>query len=562
MFSEREIGMNFDYRSSRASRHWLAKPLLVAAKRPASKRAGKKRRGKRAARSRKTIVRVSRALPSEFRCDACDFVYNTTSFGGVIPEDQPEDWACPECGASADHFQVLVPSDRLDDAEDDDVEGDDVTLEVASGRRMASIKARTIEVSSLRKRRDRGDLDLQPKFQRYDVWTDKIRSALIESILLDLPIPTIYLAENADGKFVVVDGQQRLTAIFRFIENAYPLKGLTALRGLNGMFFRDLPEVYKARIEDRSLDVTEIFKETHHAVRFQLFERLNRGSVKLNDQELRNCIYRGPYNDFVTRLASDPILRKALRLKSGSRHARMVDCELALRFLAFFEQTYEKHPDKRTGEFLNRQMDLAQKGAFTPAQIEKQERAFESALQSAQTVYGDEHLFKRYRAGDASDPNGGWEPRLNRALMDVVLNVFARIPKRDLVKHADEIRMSTVELMSTEKFSDLLKHTISSADRIRQRFQMFENMVREIIGDNAGKARRSYSSATRDALFRSSNRCGICNNKIMTVDDAHVDHKTAFALGGKTELANARITHQFCNQSRGAGKSRTRKRRR
>lgn len=549
MFSERVIGT---FRKPRTRLLALPNLRLMAIRKSRKSLAKRKPRRKKVARVSRSVSLVSRRSPMEFKCDSCGFIYSTAKFSGVIPDEQAAGWSCPECGAASDHFQLIVPSDELDDATDDEIQAPDVTNEVRRGRRLASIKSITLEVASLRKRVERGGLILQPKFQRYEVWTDKIRSALIESILLELPIPTIYLAEEADGTFVVVDGQQRLSAIFKYMNNEYPLKGLTALRQLNGSLFKQLPEDFQSKIEDRALEVTEIYKETDEAVRFQLFERLNRGSVKLNDQELRNCIYRGSYNDFVVRLARNPILRKALGLKRDQPHPRMVDSELVLRFLAFFTQTYEKHPDKRTGDFLNKQMDFAAKGVFSGADLREQERAFVDSLSAAQTVFGD-YMFKRFRPGDDRDRNGSWEPRLNRALMDVVLNTFAAIPKRDIVKCSNEIREASIQLMSTERFSDLLKHTISSADRVRQRFELFRAAVFPIVERrSAGAPTRAYSPATRRQLFESNNKCAECGNAIAILDDVHIDHFDPYSNGGPTALKNAQITHRFCNQSAGA----------
>jgi 5-methylcytosine-specific restriction endonuclease McrA len=522
---------------------------------PRSKRSPKKARSRKRAVSaitRRRTVRASSSIAHDatYSCDACGYTYRACDHGNIAPEDQQSGWICPDCGADADHFQIVVPSDQVDETTGRDEDDIDVSNSLESGNRLAAIKNKNPDVASLLKRWRRGDLDLQPKFQRYDVWTDKIRSLLIESILLELPIPTIYLAENPDGKFVVVDGQQRLTAIFRYHDNKFALVGLKALAAYNGKFFRDLPAYLQTRIEDRALDVTEIYKETDEDVRFTLFERLNRGSVRLNDQELRNCIYRGTYNDFVNELATSPILAVALGMKRGKRHPRMVDGELVLRFLAFFEQGHAKHPDKKTGEFLNRQMELGRAGIYNERDIERQEQAFKDAMQCAQTVYGD-NLFKRFHAGSKRDPNGYFEPRLNRALMDVVLNTFARYPKGRIVKAADAIRERTIDLMCTDEFSDLLKHTISSADRIRKRFVAFEDSIKDLL-DNDTNTRRAFRASEKKALFDTDPTCRLCGNRIMLLEDAHVDHEKPFSGGGETSLKNAQLAHRFCNLSAGA----------
>ena len=128
-------------------------------------------------------------------------------------------------------------------------------------------------------------------------------------------------------------------AIFDFIDNKYALSGLGPLRKeLEGKKFRKLDEDLQQRIEDFSLTVVEILKESEEDIKFDLFERLNTGAVSLNDQELRNSVYRGDYNEFLKTLAGNATFRRLLNLKSP--HKRMNDVEFVLRYMAFREQTY------------------------------------------------------------------------------------------------------------------------------------------------------------------------------------------------------------------------------
>jgi uncharacterized protein with ParB-like and HNH nuclease domain len=126
-----------------------------------------------------------------------------------------------------------------------------------------------------------------------------------ESALLDIPLAAVYLAEQDDSKELVIDGQQRLTAFFSFIDGKFPngkdfkLNGLTVLSDLNKKSFKNLDEKLQDKIKGYTIYTTVFNKESDEEIRFEIFERLNTGAVKLNDQELRNYVYRGPITNFL-----------------------------------------------------------------------------------------------------------------------------------------------------------------------------------------------------------------------------------------------------------------------
>jgi hypothetical protein len=133
----------------------------------------------------------------------------------------------------------------------------------------------------------RGRLHVEPEWQRAYVWDRKRASRLIESVLIDMPIPVIYLAEMEDGNYEVVDGRQRLTSIFEFFEGKYPLKGLEILTDLNEKSFSQLDSRSQGKLENYTLRTFELAAATPKDMMFLLFERLNTGGVALNDMEIR-----------------------------------------------------------------------------------------------------------------------------------------------------------------------------------------------------------------------------------------------------------------------------------
>jgi hypothetical protein len=190
-----------------------------------------------------------------------------------------------------------------------------------------------------------GAIDVAPAYQRQFRWDHRKRSHLVESVFLGVPVPSLFMATNKDGTWELVDGVQRLSTLIQFAgtESARQRLGLLEplmlddlekLSGLNGSKFADLPESLKLQFSLRPIKVITLSDKSDLVVRFDLFERLNTGGVALTDQEIRACIYRGPFNEFLERLARLPGFHTVVRLtqrqeKDGTRE------ECALRFFAF-----------------------------------------------------------------------------------------------------------------------------------------------------------------------------------------------------------------------------------
>ncbi|MEJ1973198.1 MAG: DUF262 domain-containing protein [Lacunisphaera sp.] len=180
-----------------------------------------------------------------------------------------------------------------------------------------------------------------PEFQRRYVWNDTQASRLIESLIIQCPIPVVYLNQEKDERFSVIDGNQRLTSLSRYARNLFSLKGLTAYPELEGKYFDDLDPRFQRHILNRTLRCIVILKDTHPQVKFDVFERLNTGSVKLTAQELRHGLYYGSLMKLVAKLRSTKIgSRNFLPVKDRRMRAE----EFVLRFLAFHYEAdqYEK----------------------------------------------------------------------------------------------------------------------------------------------------------------------------------------------------------------------------
>lgn len=201
-------------------------------------------------------------------------------------------------------------------------------------------------------------INLRPEYQRRSVWDTPKRSLFIESLLLNIPIPPIFLFEQALSRYEVMDGQQRLNSVADFYENGFPLRGLERWSELNGLRYRDLPETLQRGLDRRRISATVLLAEstkkkefTQNDIRKLVFERLNTGGQTLNAQELRNCLYAGQFNNLLTRLASNELFTEiweipsyaenvdthgfaAAVLRDNPLYKRMLDCQIVLRFFA------------------------------------------------------------------------------------------------------------------------------------------------------------------------------------------------------------------------------------
>ncbi len=206
-------------------------------------------------------------------------------------------------------------------------------------------------------------IDISPEYQRHFVWDAERQSALIESLLLGIPVPSLFMATNKDATWDVVDGVQRLRTILNFIGNKEDLKEigiefkqlklskLEKLDAMNGLVYQDLPSSMQLMFQTRPLRITVLNDRSDFNVRYDLFERLNTGGVILNPQEIRNCVFLGEFNDFIKDISQNENFRAVVKMaeERGSYE------ELVLRFFAYYEDR-ENYVSSVKG-FLNKFME-------------------------------------------------------------------------------------------------------------------------------------------------------------------------------------------------------------
>lgn len=430
---------------------------------------------------------------------------------------------------------------------------EDTNLEDSKIKREILTEQGDPEIDSLYRKWKEGDLNLQPEFQRGFVWDIVKASCLIESILLDIPLPVIYLSQEHNDIEYVIDGQQRLTSFFSFIDGTLPdpklphgkdfrLTKLNVLTELNGIRFRELTKDLQKKIKYAKVRTITFKKQSDAELKFEVFERLNTGSVQLNDQELRNCIYRGDYNLILKELSEDATFKEILGIKKPEK--RMKDIELVLRFAAFYNKGYQnyKPPIK---SFLNVEMEANRN--ITDNKAKSLRSGFKNSVELVKVIFGS-NAFKRYYAGKGSNNLGHWEKnKFNASLFDIVMDSLARIDKNKAYQHLDDIRDGLIELMtSDQEFINSIELSTSSSQAVKARFVKWSAKLQEIIKDHTPE-QRFFPWSIKEQLFKKRKTCAICNNQILDIDDAHVDHILPFSRGGKTTLDNAQLTHRYCN---------------
>lgn len=423
---------------------------------------------------------------------------------------------------------------------------EEIEISIPKDQRVRSNKSDT-SIYDLYRLHQKGRLNLKPDFQRMQVWDNKRSSRLIESVLLGIPIPLIYLNEEENNVYSVIDGQQRLTTFFNFMKSIFKLTGLSILSDLNGKQFNELPEELQNKVEDTTIPVITISSDSDPNVKFDIFERLNTGSMQLNSQELRNSIYRGPFNDLIKELASYPDFLKLLGFERPP--FRMQDVELVLRFFAFFHETYLNYTPSAK-RFLNKEME-EHKNINKNTEGQDLVDIFKKSVDLTKTIFG-EKAFHRFVAGTNGEPNGHFEDKINRGLFDVIMYGFTRYQKNEIIKYSDIVKETMISMMVNDQefINSISGSGTDRKEKVTLRFERWLKALENITKDVNKNESRTFSWSYKKQLWDTNPVCALCNQKIQTIDDAEVDHIEPYSIGGNTSFANARLVHRYCNRSR------------
>lgn len=318
----------------------------------------------------------------------------------------------------------------------------------------------------------RKELIIDPDFQRHDVWTSRQKSELIESILMGIPIPLMYLFEDRNGKKQVVDGRQRIGAILDFLDNKFKLKNLRILSQLNEYYFKDLEPKLQGVFEDYQLFFYIIQPPTPERVKYDIFDRVNRGGTSLNKQEMRNALYRGRSTEMLDRLCGMPEF--LLATGRSINKDRMKDQYVVLRAIAFLMlhrgefiniQSLQYRGD--IDDFLARFMVYINDDA-SESLIAKYEALFCHAMSVSYDLLGENGF--RFSGNVIRRP-------INMPLFEALTYLFSFIPKNIGFDKRTEL-LSNIEVVK-ERFdsSNYFSGNIDSTTSVSFRFDCINEIV-------------------------------------------------------------------------------------
>jgi len=311
---------------------------------------------------------------------------------------------------------------------------------------------------------EKGNLKIDPEFQRNRVWSPKQMSWFMESILLNIPLPQLFLNQDKKGKYIVVDGLQRITTIYDFLNGNFAFQELEALPWLNGKRFSDLGDL-QSRIEDRKLPAYIIRPSVPLKMIYDIFKRINTGGTQLERQEIRNCIYLGASTKLLKELSELEVFKKAIDWGIGSK--RMKDREAVLRYIAFklfhYKNDYKNDMDDFLGNAMkkiNIEMDSDE--------IDEIKEDFIRVMKCTYQFFGN----RNFRI-----PTGSSRGRINIAVMESVGHFFSSKDDDFLKKNKKSIIFNFRRLIEDEMYLDAVKVSTGDKKRVHNRFKISENIL-------------------------------------------------------------------------------------
>jgi hypothetical protein len=378
-------------------------------------------------------------------------------------------WACIKRSKVTEELRVPTPESFDDEPGEEAYSPDDIPID-----REVITTPSDSPVRSLLDDIHEKNLIVNPEFQRLSVWDRTRKSKLIESLLLNIPIPVLFLAEDKDGTRVVVDGQQRLRAIEEFEAGQYRLSGLQVLSELNRKRWVDLTPRQSRIILNRTLRCIVISASSDPNLRFEVFERLNTGGVPLNDQELRNSIFRGSFNKTLHSLAQNKNWLELLDRVEPDK--RLQHHEMILRFFAMLDSSEPYKPPLKA--WLNDYMQAHRHAS--DEELARLQAKFLQAVQAVSTVFGPPlRPFRRARSVDKTGIT--WDNTINRPVFELQMLGLMDVPRRELQAKKQRIAESFARLcVRNEAFSDALSRATADRSRTRLRMQVWSGALKEL----------------------------------------------------------------------------------
>jgi hypothetical protein len=366
----------------------------------------------------------------------------------------------------------------VDSDEDEDRDGQGIDSPYDPSKTVIETKLYSMDL--LVRRLRYGEIKLDPEFQRgANLWTPERMSRLVESILIRIPLPVFYFDATNEHEWVVVDGLQRLSTIKRFVvEDNLNLERLEYLKQHEGKSFSTLPRDLQRRIEETQVTAHLIQPGTPPNVKYNIFRRINTGGLVLTAQEIRHALNQGPATRFLAELAALPEFLRATASSVDS--SRMLDRELALRFIAFTLTPFKKYAKQNLDVFLTEHM--ARLNQKTDGERDEIRTRFAKAMDAAHAIFGNDAFRKRYREADSRHP-------INKALFEawsVLLGSLKDEEIQHLVQHREALAKSFMHALLNERaFDQAVTAGTGDVSKVHTRFETVERLVRSTLARGA-----------------------------------------------------------------------------
>ena len=341
-------------------------------------------------------------------------------------------------------------------------------------------------------------INLRPDFQRRDRWNDEKRSRFIESVIMNVPVPPVFLGEEEYGKYVVLDGRQRLTAALKFLSNELRLQGLQVWKELNGLTYAEIKKKgFAATIERRFLPAILLTRESSPEVKYEVFDRLNTGGVIAEQMEVRNAIFPGAFNTLLHELSRDANFRRLwgipnsddpVALERNSLYREMADLELVLRFFALREGTLKgmRFKDRLSDVMSTRNADYKK----DPTRQEADAETFRRAVANCIKVFGDDAFRLKKEATKKANRSAPYA--------DAVMQALAERTPSGLAVATERIRKAFDELcLENAEFRKAVDKGTNGESAIKNRISLAKAAVDSALRPSVGKG------ASRPARKRS-----------------------------------------------------------
>ena len=333
------------------------------------------------------------------------------------------------------------------------------------------IRPETRTIHDVTRRIDQGSYVMDPDFQRHFIWPEDKQSKLIESVIMRIPLPVFYMAEDDEGRMVVVDGLQRLSTFSRFVRGELKLS-LPDRPELHGKGFSELPSKLQNRVEDCNLIFYVIDAKVPERARLDIFERVNSGET-LTRQQMRNSLFVGSGTRF---LKTESRTEVFLRATGGSlNQKKMRDREFVNRFRAFQLldlDEYRGDMDKFLADCLRRMNRMDE------PELSRLSAEFHRGLANNFTLFG-RHAFRKHEPGQEQ------RGLLNASFWDVMTTSLSRYTEDTVEGCREPLRHQVFGLLDNEEFNIAITYGPNDARKVRARFRLAQEVFKEVLGAHA-----------------------------------------------------------------------------